>query len=320
MALTIGFHASHEEIDPSSLLSIVRDAEAAGFDAAMCSDHLSPWLESQGESGYAWSWLGAALAATNLTFGVVTAPGQRQHPVIVAQAIATLGQMFPGRFWAALGSGEAINELATGEPWPPHDARTERLGESATLIRILLAGGEVSHRGAVAAERARVWSRPETPPPIFAAAVSPATTKRVAAWADGLITVGQPVPALREVVDAYRSADGAGPLCLQVHISFDPDIDRARELAFRSWRSGLVPAPEAWDVASVEEFEQRTAAFSPSDMDEVVLISSEPEDVVTRLRELAALGFDRLYLHHVGREQQRFLDLAGAHILPGLRA
>src|SRR3982750_97035 len=98
---TIGFHASHEEIDPRRLLEIVREAEAAGFDAAMCSDHLAPWLRDQGESGFAWGWLGAALAATDLPFGVVTAPGQRQHPVLVAQAIATLGHMFPGRFWAA---------------------------------------------------------------------------------------------------------------------------------------------------------------------------------------------------------------------------
>ncbi len=123
----LGFHASHEQLPPSSLLAAVVRAEAAGFDGAMCSDHLAPWGVRQGESGYAWSWLGAALAATSFSLGVVTAPGQRYHPVITAQAIATLEEMFPGRFWAALGSGEAVNEHVTGDPWTPKDRRNARL-------------------------------------------------------------------------------------------------------------------------------------------------------------------------------------------------
>ncbi len=101
----IGFHCSHEQIDPATLLRDVQHAERAGFTAGMSSDHLAPWSARQGESGYAWSFLGAALATTSLPFGVVTAPGQRYHPAITAQAIATLSQMFPGRFWAALGLG-----------------------------------------------------------------------------------------------------------------------------------------------------------------------------------------------------------------------
>src|SRR5690606_21000294 len=113
MAL-IGFHASHEQIPPSTLLTVVGLAEEAGFQAAMCSDHFAPWGAAQGNSGHAWTWLGAALQATSLGFGVVTAPGARYHPAITAQAIATLAEMFPGRFWAALGSGEALNEHITG--------------------------------------------------------------------------------------------------------------------------------------------------------------------------------------------------------------
>src|SRR5918998_5338600 len=123
----VGFHASHEQIHPTELLNAVRAAEEAGFTAAMCSDHLSPWSERQGHSAFAWSWLGSALQVTSLPFGGVTAPGQRYHPVITAQAIATLGEMFPGRFWAALGSGEALNEHVTGDAWPPKGERQERL-------------------------------------------------------------------------------------------------------------------------------------------------------------------------------------------------
>ena len=106
----IGLHCSHEQIPPSRLLAHVREAEAAGFGAAMSSDHFSPWSERQGESGFAWSFLGAALQATELPFGVVNAPGQRYHPAIVAQAVATLCELFPGRLWIALGTGEASNE------------------------------------------------------------------------------------------------------------------------------------------------------------------------------------------------------------------
>ena len=110
----VGWHASHEQVAPSRLLDAVRRAEEAGFDAAMSSDHFSPWSERQGESGFAWSWLGAAMATTALPFGIVNAPGQRYHPAIIAQAAATLAEMFPDRLWVALGTGEYSNEHITG--------------------------------------------------------------------------------------------------------------------------------------------------------------------------------------------------------------
>jgi coenzyme F420-dependent glucose-6-phosphate dehydrogenase len=124
---TFGFHCSHEQHAPSALLRHARLAATAGFGAAMCSDHFHPWSERQGQSGFAWSWLGAALASTPLSFGTVCAPGQRYHPAVVAQAAATLAEMFPRRFWLAVGSGEALNESITGEPYPPKPQRNERL-------------------------------------------------------------------------------------------------------------------------------------------------------------------------------------------------
>src|SRR4051812_39831151 len=102
----IGYHASHEQFSPSELLSLVRAAETAGFDCAMSSDHFRPWSSAQGQSGFAWSWLGAAMQATSLPYGVITAPGYRYHPAVIAQGAATLAEMFPGRFWLALGSGQ----------------------------------------------------------------------------------------------------------------------------------------------------------------------------------------------------------------------
>src|ERR671914_707195 len=170
MAL-FGFHASHEQVHPSALLAAVRRAEDAGFDAAMSSDHISPWSARQGHSAFAWSWLGAALQATSLPFGVVNAPGQRYHPAIIAQAISTLAAMYPGRFWAALGTGEASNEHITGDGWPPKHLRTARLRECVDVIRALLAGEEVSHDGLVTVDRAKLWTLPEVQPALVAPAV-----------------------------------------------------------------------------------------------------------------------------------------------------
>jgi alkanesulfonate monooxygenase SsuD/methylene tetrahydromethanopterin reductase-like flavin-dependent oxidoreductase (luciferase family) len=125
---SIGIHASHEQVPPSDLLTAMRDAEAAGFQCAWSSDHFSPWSERQGESGFAWAWLGAAMQSTTLPFGVVTAPGQRYHPAIVAQAAATLAELFPGRLSVALGTGEYSNEHITGAPWPDKRERGFRPG------------------------------------------------------------------------------------------------------------------------------------------------------------------------------------------------
>src|SRR3954465_6396813 len=145
----IGYHASHEQFSPSELLALVRKTEAAGFDCAMSSDHFRPWASVQGHSGFAWSWLGAALQATTLSFGAISAPGYRYPPAIIAQAAATLSEMFPGRFWLALGSGQRLNEDVAGLTWPHKAERNARLGECASVIRALLRGETVSPSGRV---------------------------------------------------------------------------------------------------------------------------------------------------------------------------
>src|SRR3954454_21596333 len=207
----IGFHNSHEQIHPATLLAAVQHAEEVGFTAAMCSDHFAPWNLDQGHSGFSWSWLGAALATTSLPFGAVNAPGQRYHPAIVAQGIATLNAMFPERFWIALGSGEAMKEHITGNRWPRKDVRDARLRACVDIIRALLAGEQVTHEGLVTVDRARIWTRPEQPPALIAPAAAPspgparaprpprappavtvATARRAAEWADGLVTINQP--------------------------------------------------------------------------------------------------------------------------------
>jgi coenzyme F420-dependent glucose-6-phosphate dehydrogenase len=177
----IGYHASHEQVSPRDLLELVKLAEQAGFACAMSSDHFYPWSERQGQSGYAWSWLGAALEGTRLPFGVISAPGWRYNPAVLAQVAATLCQMYPGRFWMALGSGEAINEHITGQPWPDKPERNARLKGSADIIRALLAGETVTHRGRVDVVEAKLYSRPEIPPLLIGSAV----TETTAEWLGG---------------------------------------------------------------------------------------------------------------------------------------
>ena len=314
-----GIHASHEQIPPAELLAAVVAAERAGFDAAMCSDHFSPWSARQGQSAFAWSWLGAALQATNLSFGVVNAPGQRYHPAVIAQAIGTLGAMYPGRFWAALGTGEYSNEHITGQPWPRKEVRNARLRECVDVIRDLLAGEEVTRDGLVTVDRARLWTRPETPPPLIGAAVSAQTAAWCAEWADGLVTVNAPEERLRQMIAAYRDAGGRGPVCLQVHLSWAPTEAEAEAIAHDQWRSNVFAPPVCWDLEMVEHFDVVSERVTVEQVREVVNVSADLEAHIAWLRGYAGLGFDRIYLHHVGQDLTPFVETFGAKVLPAVR-
>ena len=315
-----GFHASHEQISPSVLLRDVQHAEIAGFQMAMCSDHFSPWSARQGHSGYTWAWLGAALATTNLTMGCVSAPGQRYHPAVAAQKIATLAQMFEGRFWVALGSGEASNEHITGDRWLRKELRDQRLDECVDVIRRMLLGEEVSHDGLVTVDRARLWDLPEQQPMLLAPVVSVESAGRVATWADGLITIVQPEDQLRRVIDAYRDAGGRGGLSLQVHLSWAETEQEAEDVAVDQWRSNVIGAPVAWDTETAEAFDAIGEQVTRESVRGAVQVSSDLGEHRERLAHLASLGFDDLYLHHVGQEQEGFIDAFGEQVLPHLTA
>jgi probable non-F420 flavinoid oxidoreductase len=287
----------------------------------MCSDHLAPWSERQGHSGHSWAWLGAALEATSLPIGVVTAPGYRYHPAVAAQAIATLAEMYPGRFWAALGSGEALNEHVTGAGWPPKAERDARLRECVDVIRPLLRGEEVSHDGLVRVDRARVWSLPATPPALIGAAVSEETARSVAGWADGLVTVNQPLDALRRVIDAFADGGGGGkPVYIQVHLSWAADENAAEAIAYEQWRTNLFGSELAWNLELPAQFDEASRFVRPDDVRRHVLVSSDAACHAAWLAELAALGPSALFLHHVGQEQERFIEVFGERVLPELRS
>jgi probable non-F420 flavinoid oxidoreductase len=315
----VGYHASHEQFPPSELLRLVRRAEEAGFTAALNSDHFHPWTDAQGHSGFAWSFMGAALATTKLSFGVVNAPGQRYHPAIIAQALGTLAEMFPGRAWAALGSGQLLNEAITGTGWPAKDVRNARLRECVEVMRALFRGETVTHRGLVTVEEARLYSRPTTPPLLVGAAITPETAKWVGGWADGLITISKPPRELRKVVEAFRQGGGEGkPMFLKVQISYAADEARARAGAHEQWAANILPSAVLSDLRQPSQFAAAASVIKPDELDGAVRISSSLQQHLDWLGEDMRLGFDRLYLHNVNREQDAFIEAFGQKVLPAL--
>jgi coenzyme F420-dependent glucose-6-phosphate dehydrogenase len=310
IAAMIGYHCSHEQHAPSELLRYVIAAQAAGFRAAMCSDHFAPWSLEQGHSGFAWSWLGAALQATRLSLGTVNAPGQRYHPAIIAQGAATLAEMYPGRFWLALGSGEALNEHITGGVWPDKPTRLARLRECVDVIRALLAGETITHSGLVQVREARLYSRPRVAPLIVGAAVSATTARWVGSWADALITVARPKEELRKVVNQFREGGGAGkPMFLQAAISYEATDAEALAAAFQGWRTNIFPSSEFnSDTRLPEHFDVAARFVRAEDLRQGVRVSADPARHAAWLEDDRSLGFERIYVHHVGKDQHRFID------------
>jgi probable non-F420 flavinoid oxidoreductase len=313
----IGYHASHEQFSPSELLRCVQQAEQAGFHGAMCSDHYLPWGEAQGHSGFAWSWLGSALQATRFSFGVVNAPGQRYHPAIIAQATATLAEMYPGRFWLSVGSGEWLNEHITGEPWPPKEERNARLKESVDVMRALWAGETVDHAGAIRVQAARLYSRPAQPPLLIAAALSPETAAWVAGWADGIITTSKPRAEQERFIAAFRRGGGEDkPMYVQAKISYARDEETARAGAYEQWRTNVLPADVTANFALPEQFDAAAQGVRPEDVARQVRISADIARHIAWIQEDIDLGFSRIYLHNVNCNQRTFIEDFGAQVLP----
>lgn len=286
----------------------------------MCSDHFRPWSQAQGQSGFAWSWLGAALQATGLPLGTVCAPGQRYNPAIIAQAAATLAEMFPDRFWLALGSGQNLNEHITGGGWPPKAERNARLLEAVAVIRSLWKGETVTHRGCFTVEDARLYTRPEEPPTIAGAAITVETAGWVGEWADALITIARPYEELKEVVDAFRAGGGKGkPMYLQAQLAFAPTLDEALHAAHEQWGANIFDSSVLAELRMPADFEAAAEFVREEDMDGPVRISADPQEHAAWIAGDIDLVFDRIFLHNVHRDQRRFIEVFGTEILPSLR-
>lgn len=313
----VGFHAAHELYSPSTLLRFVRRAERAGFRSASCSDHFHPWSERHAAGGFSWSWLGAALEATSLDFGVVCAPGPRLHPAVVAQAVATLAEMYPGRFRLAVGSGEAINESMTGAPWPSKPQRNARLKESVDIMRALWRGETVTHDGLVRIHNAALYTRPQETPMVIGAALTPETARWLGGWADGLITGGSDHRELGKVVDAFRAGGGEGkPLFLQSALAYAGTEEEALHAIHQQWRHTALDPLQLADLSTPRAFDDATASITPDDLRGCLRCSTDLAQHADWLQADFALGFEVVYLHYLGYEAERFIDIFADAVLP----
>ena len=309
----ICYHASHEQFPPGQLLELSQLAKDAGFEGITCSDHFHPWSSRQGQSGFAWAWLGASLQATGLPHGVVSAPGWRYHPAILAQAGATLAEMFPGKFWMALGSGEILNEGVVGYHWPAKTVRMETLEESAEIIRALWAGETVTHYGHVTVEEAALFTLPENPPLLIGAAISPKTAEWVGGWADGMITISGPREQMTQVVEAFERGGGKGkPMMLKAEISYAETDEAALQGAWEEWKTNIFGSSLLAQLRTPGEFESAAMYVRPEDMRSPVRISPDIDQHVEWLREDLEMGFSTIGVHNVNRDQESFIrDFGG---------
>jgi coenzyme F420-dependent glucose-6-phosphate dehydrogenase len=323
----LGYAASFEQFHPTDLLNYSKQAEKVGFGAVMASDHFHPWVPSQGHSAFVWSWMGALGAQTNLRFGTgVTPPGYRYHPAIIAQAAATLEAMFPGRFYLGLGAGEALNEHLIGDYWPEAPVRLERLMEAIEIIQSLFTGKVVKHRGAhFNVESAKIYTMPDTPPPIYVATSGPIMAQRTGKFTDGIITVGAADEKIKGLLERYdKGALEAGknpasmPRILQIKISFADSEEQAVEQAMKEWPNGGMNFPKA-DIRNPEDFEAMSKLVRPENYKNRVLLTPDLSEHVAHIQHFIDLGFNEIYVHNVARNQEAFIDAYGKHVLPNLQ-
>jgi coenzyme F420-dependent glucose-6-phosphate dehydrogenase len=324
---TIGYAAMLEQFHPTDLLDWCARAETAGFEAGfMVSEHFHPWTPQQGQSAFAWSFMGALGERTSSRFGVaVTCPGFRYHPAVIAHAAATLGAMYPDRFWLGLGAGEALNEHVVGGSWPEIGIRSSMMFEAIEVISKLFSGGVVRHRGEhFTLESAKLYTRPERPVPIYVATAGPLNAKRTGRHADGMITVGAADDKIRMLWEKCdEGCREAGkplgtPKLLQIHISWARTDDEAVEAAVREWPNGGMPFAKQ-DIRNPEDFAAMAKLVRPEDFTDRVLMTSDLGRHIAHLQHYVDMGFDEIHLHNVGRNQAEFIEVFGKEVLPELR-
>ncbi|MDP9303453.1 MAG: TIGR03557 family F420-dependent LLM class oxidoreductase [Actinomycetota bacterium] len=314
--MELGYSLSSEEHRPLALVEHARRAEEAGFSFALVSDHFHPWIDRQGESPFVWGVLGGiALATDRLIVGTgVTCPTIRIHPAVVAQAAATAASMLPGRFFLGVGTGENLNEHVLGDRWPPADVRLEMLEEAIDVMRSLWEGGLTDHRGRYyTVENARIYTLPEEPIPVMVAAGAKHAAELAGRVGDGFVGTSPD----RELLNVYEAAGGGGkPRYGQLTVCFAESESEARRTAHELWPTAALKGPLAQELALPAHFEAAAEMVSEDDVAEQVVCGPDPERHVAMIEKYAEAGYDHVYVHQVGADQEGFLRFYESEILP----
>ncbi|RJQ76693.1 LLM class F420-dependent oxidoreductase [Pseudonocardiaceae bacterium YIM PH 21723] len=318
--MRFGYTLMTEQAGPRALVDHAIEAEKAGFDFQVMSDHYSPWLSEQGHAPYAWSVLGAVAQATERTelMTYVTCPTIRYHPAVIAQKAATMQLLSEGRFTLGLGAGENLNEHVVGQGWPPANVRHEMLSEALEIINALFGGGYVNYAGThYQVDSAKLWDLPDRRVPVAVAVSGDQSIERFAPLADAMVAVepdADLVTAWRGRTEEARRFIGQIPLC------FDRDEQAAVARAHDQFRwfgggwkvNAELPGPAAFAGA--------TQFVRPEDVGKSIACGPDVDRIVDSVSGFWKAGFTDIALVQIGGEHQReFLDFAGSELLPALR-
>jgi coenzyme F420-dependent glucose-6-phosphate dehydrogenase len=314
--LELGFKLSAEEHRASDLVRYSRLGEQAGFSFAALSDHFHPWTSGQGQSPFAWAVLGGVAEATErLQVGTaVTCPTIRTHPAIVAHAAATVATMLPGRFFLGLGTGENLNEHVLGDRWPTPETRRAMLEEAVEVIRGLWRGELFEHHGRFyTVEGARLYSLPDEPPPILIAGSGNVAAELAGRIGDGFIGLAPD----RELLQAFDRGGGDGkPRYAEIDVCWAADEAEARKTAHQIWPNTSIEGELTAELPLPRHFEQATKMVSAEDVAEKVVCGPDPDRHVASIREYAQAGYDHVWVHQVGPDQEGFFEFYRQEVLP----
>ena len=312
--MELGYALSSEEHSPADLVRHARLAEEAGFGFGLISDHIHPWTNAQGHSGFVWGVLGAIAQTTSeLRIGTgVTCPLIRIHPAIVAHAAATTACLMPGRFFLGVGTGENLNEHVLGAKWPAPDERLELLEEAVGLMRELWQGDYTTHRGKhYTVENLRLFDVPDDPPEIAIAAMQPQAAELAGRIGDALVNVAPK----EEIIQAFDDAGGKGkPKYGQVTVCWAESKDEAKQTAFEVWPNALVEGSASQELPLPSDFEELVQGRSPDELEGTLTLGPDADEYVEALEEYEQAGYTRVYVHQVGPDQEGFLKFAKSEL------
>ena len=316
--MEFGFAMSSEEHAPNDLVELARRAEETGFTFAFISDHYHPWVDAQGHAPFVWGVIGGIAHKTErIRLGTgVTCPTIRIHPAVIAHATATAACMMPGRFFLGVGTGENLNEHILGDHWPAPDERVEMLQEAIEVMRLLWQGDYQTHRGKhYTVENARLYDLPDGPIEIAVAAAKPKAAELAGTHGDALINTSPE----KEVVETFEGAGGSGkPKYAQVTLCWAKSEDEAKKTVKKVWPTAALGGDLSYELPLPRHFEQASENVTEDELAEKVPCGPDPEPVLEQVREFERAGFDHVYFHQIGADQEGFFRFWKDELAPKL--